>query len=258
MNWKRFFMYMVVMSLMTNFTMVSVCFSGSEITSQLKNTIDKVISTVNDEALKNDLPARRAILRKTINAQFNYRQMVMRSLAKNWDLRSAEEQQVFIGLFKSLLENSYANKLESFSNEKINYLDEVIKGEYALVKTEVVRKATTIGVDYKLIRENGVWKVYDFVIEDDEDPDTFNELQKLVLNWCTDDNNKNILYKKNGDERYPNFKLYKMIARTVHNNTPEDQLKKDIFKQYIYKDSIIPSQIIINIDELPEYYNKYV
>ena len=156
---------MVVISLMINLTVVSVCFAGSEITNQLKNTINKVISTLNDEALKNDLPARRAILRKTINAQFNYRQMVMRSLAKNWDVRSAEEQQLFIALFKSLLENSYANKLESFSNEKINYLDEVVKGEYALVKTEVVRKATTVGVDYKLVRENGVWQVYDFVIE---------------------------------------------------------------------------------------------
>jgi phospholipid transport system substrate-binding protein len=156
---------MVVISLMINLTVVSVCFAGSEITNKLKNTINKVISTLNDEALKNDLPARRAILRKTINAQFNYRQMVMRSLAKNWDVRSAEEQQLFIALFKSLLENSYANKLESFSNEKINYLDEVVKGEYALVKTEVVRKATTVGVDYKLVRENGVWKVYDFVIE---------------------------------------------------------------------------------------------
>ena len=165
MNRKRFCIHMVVISLMINLTVVSVCFSGSEITSQLKNTIDKVISTVNDEALKNDLPARRAILRKTINAQFNYRQMVMRSLAKNWDVRSTEEQQVFIGLFKSLLENSYANKLESFSDEKINYLEEVVKGEYALVKTEVVRKAATMRVDYKLIRENGVWKVYDFVIE---------------------------------------------------------------------------------------------
>jgi hypothetical protein len=100
--------------------------------------------------------------------------------------------------------------------------------------------------------------LYDFVIEDDEDPENFNELQKLVLNWCTDDNNKNILYKKNGDERYPNFKLYKMIARTVHNNTPEDQLKKDIFKQYITKNTSVPNQFIINIDELPEYYNKYV
>ena len=156
---------MVVISLMINLTMVSVCFSGSEITSKLKNTIDKVISTVKDEALKNDLPARRAILRKIINSQFNYRQMAMRSLAKNWDLRSAEEQQVFIELFKSLLENSYANKLESFSNEKIIYLDEVVKSEYALVKTKVVRKANTVAVDYKLIRENGVWQVYDFVIE---------------------------------------------------------------------------------------------
>jgi phospholipid transport system substrate-binding protein len=162
---KRFCIHMVVISLMINLTVVSVCFACSEITNKLKNTINKVISTVNDEALKNDLPARRAILRKTINAQFNYRQMVMRSLAKNWDVRSAEEQQLFIALFKSLLESSYANKLESFSDEKIIYLDEVVKGEYALVKTEVVRKATTVGVDYKLIRENGVWQVYDFVIE---------------------------------------------------------------------------------------------
>ncbi|MDG1843532.1 MAG: ABC transporter substrate-binding protein, partial [Nitrospinaceae bacterium] len=143
---KRFCIHIVVISLMINLTVVSVCFAGSEITNQLKNTINKVISTLNDEALKNDLPSRRAILRKTINDQFNYRQMVMRSLAKNWDVRSAEEQQLFIALFKSLLENSYANKLESFSNEKINYLDEVVKGEYALVKTEVVRKATTVGV----------------------------------------------------------------------------------------------------------------
>ena len=37
-----------------------------------------------------------------------------------------------------------------------------------------------------------------------------------------DDNGKNILYKKNGEERYPNFKLYKMIARIVHNHTPEN------------------------------------
>ena len=162
---KRFCIHMVVISLMINLTVVSVCFAGSEITNKLKNTINKVISTLKDEALKNDLPARRAILRKTINSQFNYRQMVMRSLAKNWDVRSAEEQQLFIALFKSLLENSYANKLESFSDEKINYLDEVVKGEYALVKTEVVRKATTVGVDYKLVRENGVWQVYDFVIE---------------------------------------------------------------------------------------------
>ena len=162
---QRFYMHLVVVGLMIYLSMVSVCFAGSEIQSQLKSTIDEVIKIVKDEALKNDQQARRAALRKTIDERFNYRQMVMRSLAKNWDARSDQERQEFIALFKSLLENSYANKLEAYRDEKINYLDEMIKGEYALVKTEVVRRSSTIEVDYKLIQENGNWKVYDFVIE---------------------------------------------------------------------------------------------
>ena len=162
---QRFYMHLVVVGLMIYLSMVSVCFADSEIQSQLKSTIDKVIKIVKDEALKNDQQARRAALRKTIDERFNYRQMVMRSLAKNWDARSDQERQEFIALFKSLLENSYANKLEAYRDEKINYLDEIIKGEYALIKTEVVRRSSTIGVDYKLIEENGHWQVYDFVIE---------------------------------------------------------------------------------------------
>ena len=162
---QRFYMHLVVVGLMIHMSMVPVCFAASEITSQLKGTIEKVIKIVKDEALKNDQQARRAALRKTIDERFNYRQMVMRSLAKNWDARSDQERREFIALFKSLLENSYANKLEAYRDEKINYLDEIIKGKYALIKTEVVRRSSTIAVDYKLIEENGHWQVYDFVIE---------------------------------------------------------------------------------------------
>jgi len=158
-------MHLVVVGLMIYLSIVSACFAGSEITNQLKGTIDKVIKIVKDETLKNDQQARRAALQKAIDERFNYRQMVIRSLAKNWDVRSEQERQEFIALFKSLLENSYASKLEAYRDEKINYLDEITKGEYALIKTEVVRRSSTIGVDYKLINENGNWKVYDFVIE---------------------------------------------------------------------------------------------
>ena len=158
-------MYLVAIGLAVNLAVGSVCFADSEITGKLKSTIDKVIAIVKDENLKNDKQSRRAALRKTIDERFDYRQMVMRSLAKNWDLRSDQERQEFIGLFKSLLENSYASKLESYSDEKINYTNEMIKGKYALVKTEVVRPSSTIAVDYKLIQENGDWRGYDFVIE---------------------------------------------------------------------------------------------
>ena len=165
MKQKRFLMFVVVMGLTINLTAGSVCEAASEITRQLKNTIDKVINIVTDEGLKDNKEGRRMALRKTIDQRFNYSQMVMRSLAKNWGPRSDQERQDFIRLFKALLENSYASKLESYSDEKIKYVDEVVKGKYALVKTEVVRPASTIAVDYKLINENGAWKVYDFVIE---------------------------------------------------------------------------------------------
>jgi hypothetical protein len=65
-------------------------------------------------------------------------------------------------------------------------------------------------------------------------------LQELIMDWVTDDNGKNILYKKNGDERYPNFKLYKMIARTVHKKTPTDQLDKPLFSAFLIKKEDIP------------------
>jgi phospholipid transport system substrate-binding protein len=165
MKQKTFCVYLTIVGLMLNFVFGSVCFAGSEITAKLKSTIDKVIAIVKDESLNKDRQGRREALQKTIDERFNYRQMVMRSLAKNWDLRSDQERKKFVSLFKSLLENSYASKLESYSDEQIKYTGEVIKGNYALVKTEVVRPSSTIGVDYKLILENGDWRVYDFVIE---------------------------------------------------------------------------------------------
>jgi hypothetical protein len=85
--------------------------------------------------------------------------------------------------------------------------------------------------------------IYDFVIETDDesnmsiDPENMDEFQKTIYRWCLDDNNKNVLYKKNGEERYPNFKLYKMIARTVHNHTPENQLSFSFFSQFAIDDN---------------------
>ena len=51
------------------------------------------------------------------------------------------------------------------------------------------------------------------------------KLQKLISKWCEDDKGKSVLYTSTKRERYEGFKLYKMIARQVHNHTPENQLK---------------------------------
>ena len=137
----------------------------SQITADLRGTIDQVLKIVGDKSLQKDPTLRREKLRQAIGLRFNYKQMVMRSLAKNYNERSDEEREEFTGLFKKLLENSYASKIENYQDETINYVDEKIKGNYAMVRTQIVRKDGVIDVDYKMLKDNGQWLVYDFVIE---------------------------------------------------------------------------------------------
>ena len=66
----------------------------------------------------------------------------------------------------SLLENSYAGKIESYNNEKIEYLKETVDGNYAEVRSKVITpKRDEYSLDYRLLNENGKWMVYDVVIE---------------------------------------------------------------------------------------------
>lgn len=77
---------------------------------------------------------------------------------------------------------------------------------------------------------------------------------EVIEDWVRDDKGRNILYKNNGDERYPEFKLYKMITRTVHNTLPKEQLNRRLFSQYsISRKNIKKKQIVLRIDEIPSY-----
>jgi hypothetical protein len=99
--------------------------------------------------------------------------------------------------------------------------------------------------------------IFDYVIDDlDEiiDFDKCEPIVKLIYEWCLDDNGINILYKNNGVERYPDFKLYKMIARCVHHHTPQAQLEREEFKVYVTPKSNIPqNETIVNIDNIPNF-----
>ena len=71
----------------------------------------------------------------------------------------------------------------------------------------------------------------------------------IINEWCKDDNKMNILYKTNGGERYPDFKLYKMIARCVHDHTPQVQLERPEFKKFLINKKKINNVIkLIDID----------
>ena len=100
--------------------------------------------------------------------------------------------------------------------------------------------------------------IFDYVIDDFDKIKDISKckdpIQRLIIEWCLDDNGINMLYKNNGTDRYPEFKLYKMIARCVHNHTPQAQLFRPEFDAFSnFKGDIPPN--IINIDNIPSYIN---
>ena len=94
--------------------------------------------------------------------------------------------------------------------------------------------------------------IFDYVIDDFEEMKDLSKIKdpikKLIFEWCLDDKGINMLYKNNGVERYPDFKLYKMIARCVHNHIPQAQLERPEFDKFLFNGDIKNMDDVINID----------
>ena len=140
--------------------------SFAEVTDDVKKTVGEVIHIVTDSNLTKHDQLRRQALKKAISNIFDYSEMAKHSLGKHWNQRTQAERNQFTNLFASLLESSYAGKIESYNNEKIIYLKETLARNYAEIKSKVITgKRDEYSLDYRLINENGKWMVYDVVIE---------------------------------------------------------------------------------------------
>jgi len=94
--------------------------------------------------------------------------------------------------------------------------------------------------------------IFDYLVDDISEVKDLSkcddQVKRIIVEWCLDDNGVNMLYKNNGSDRYPDFKLYKMIARCVHNHTPQAQLERPEFKSFIYTGT--DARDVVNIDNL--------
>lgn len=136
-------------------------------TAQLKPTLKALTDLLSDESLKGDInrTERRARIMAAIKVGFDFQEMCKRILGRTWNEVQAEEQQQFTELMTKLLENVYIGKLESYSGQQIEFLEERIKGERAQVSTTIDNKGVKIPVHYILNLNDSKWMVYDINIE---------------------------------------------------------------------------------------------
>lgn len=136
-------------------------------TETVKTTIDEVFRILSDEKMKQpeQLAARRKLLEQVIGSRFDYKEMSKRSLAAHWRNLTEAEQTEFVALFKAFLSDSYAGKIEAYSGEDVQYLNERRKDGFAEVQTKIVSTKVDFPMDYRLLNKSGGWFVYDVVVD---------------------------------------------------------------------------------------------
>jgi phospholipid transport system substrate-binding protein len=140
---------------------------AGEPTEAMRATIDGVLKILADKELKQPAKAneRRQLLEKVVGERFDYQEMSRRSLGAPWNNLSDKEKQEFVSLFQTLLVNTYADKVESYSGDGVQYVNERTEKDYAEVRTKVLTGKTEIPLDYRLLNKGSAWRVYDVVVD---------------------------------------------------------------------------------------------
>jgi phospholipid transport system substrate-binding protein len=140
---------------------------AGEATEAMRGTIDEVLRILANKELKQPSKAneRRQLLEKVVAERFDYQEMSRRSLGASWNNLSDKEKQEFVSLFQTLLVNTYADKIESYTGDGVQYVNERNEKDYAEVRTKVLTGKTDIPLDYRLLHKGSDWRVYDVVVD---------------------------------------------------------------------------------------------
>ena len=91
--------------------------------------------------------------------------MARRTLGSYWDDATEEQRQQFSDLFVQVLEGTYLNRIGDYSDGTVKFLKQRVKGNKAIVDTQILTDDLEIPVQYKMIYSDGRWQVFDLVIE---------------------------------------------------------------------------------------------
>jgi len=133
-------------------------------TQVVKEVIENALNVLNNPSYTKEQKRRK--VKSIVDPHFDYREMAKLSLGPTWHSINAGQRNEFVHLFSQLLEASYADKIVKYAQRvKIDYVSEVPMGNRAEVRTMVVKPNDRIPLSYRLLSEDGTWKVYDVIIE---------------------------------------------------------------------------------------------
>ena len=133
----------------------------------LQKSIDQILVILQSDELR--VPEKQAereeSILKIVNKMFDFYAMARSSLGQNWHNLTSEEQDRFVGLFATLIEQRYIGKIDAYDNQKVVYKEKRVRDDRARVYTALIDKELEIPIDYSLKRSKGKWLIHDLKIE---------------------------------------------------------------------------------------------
>jgi phospholipid transport system substrate-binding protein len=148
--------------------LIPIVAPGGEPADSIKAVTDRLLTVVSDNGLKapDKKEERDRLIMETVDGLFSWEEFSKRTLAKNWNKRTIEERKDFVSLVRQLIADTYMEKTYRYSGESITYLDEKVEGDYGSVTSVFnTSNGAKIPVDYRVMKKDGTWCVYDLYIE---------------------------------------------------------------------------------------------
>ena len=143
--------------------LISVKTYAGDATDTVTAHVDRVMNVLKGPASEE---SKKADIRKIAGTMFDFIAMSKATLGINWKKLDRDQQQEFILLLRSMLENAYISKILDYSDEKSVYINERSLSDTRVeVQSKLVTRSADIPMDYRMVKTEEQWKVYDVIIE---------------------------------------------------------------------------------------------
>ncbi len=112
--------------------------------------------------------------------RFNYEEMAKRALGAQWSALNEREREEYVAAFQNFMSAVYS-KIQGTAGKYVQYLNERREAEYAEVRTVVPSYKAEIALDYRLMNNDGGWRVYDMVLDGVSMVDNYREQFSRII-----------------------------------------------------------------------------
>ena len=135
----------------------------------IQKTADQLQVSLQKPENKSDFKKATQVVDKIISPHVDFDRVSVLVLGKNWRNATPDQRERFKKEFRMLLVRTYTTAFTEYANWKIRYLplnDEDSGDKKVMVKTEILQSGgKPVAVDYRMIRDEDEWRVYDVLIE---------------------------------------------------------------------------------------------